>query len=88
LVGFASGQRIPELRFSATLGEEPEVEDKLSRLKLCARLTESGAKKLFHHDASDRQTLSASAALASLRRTSSSIIAQHETSTKGLDSSG
>jgi hypothetical protein len=30
LAGFASGQRIPDLRFSATLGEEPEVEAKLS----------------------------------------------------------
>jgi hypothetical protein len=57
-------------------------------LRFRAMLTEGDTKKLFHHDASDRQTLSASAALASLRRTSSSIIAQHETSTKGLDSSG
>jgi hypothetical protein len=54
-------------------------------LRFRAMLTEGDTRMLFCRDASDRQTLSA---LASLRRTSSSIIAQHETSTEGLNSSG
>jgi hypothetical protein len=57
-------------------------------LRFRAMLTEGDTRMLFCRDASDRQTLSASAALASLRRTSSSIIAQHETSTEGLNGSG